>query len=296
MAKRGRAEPTPCDIAASRRWLVRVVACVSMAVGGCGGISVRTEELPPDGCLVRSDEFLVLENDGRLWGYAPATAKLRLVGQAGCPGVAYAALAAMASGDAYVADVDGQIFHVSDRLACDGPVFGSPSFDTFWGMTQFVNDEGAESVEFTEYDPSVNVDADRLGSIDLATGNRTSGPLIAGQRLPIEPASGDDGRLFAVNMGNYATQKSLVEIDPTTGATKSERPFGAGISSGSAGLARSGDYVYAFVASGSESASTFRFDVDGGAGVELGHLPIVVVGAGSSSCAASREQAAGGSD
>ena len=267
-----------------------------MGLGGaaCGGLSVYTETLPPEGCLVRSDEILVLSAEGNLWGFAPADFHLRQIGRLHCKGWNLVALAAAPSGDAYVADIDGEIFHVTSDATCDGPLLGPLPTYGFEGMSFYQPADGTQLLKFTAYDAGVNVNTDRLGTIDLATLSRTAGPLITAE-WGLELAAGVDDRLFGVRFGNSYIDAALIELDPTTAETLGQWPFAPGIGGGALGATRWENTVYAFVANRTDlSSRTFRINVDDGAAHQLEPLPMRVIGAGSSTCAADRQASAEG--
>lgn len=258
------------------------------AIVGCGGRSVYTG--PPDGCFVQSDEFLLLRADGELFGVSMPDFELRPIGRPHCGEITYDALAVARTGEAYVADTDGHLYRVTPDLRCEGPVFDPPDFGEFMGMTFVGDGSGKEIIQFTQADSEVV----RLGTIDPTSGQRQLGPVVFA-RTALELAGGEDGRLFGINGGNSEVERSLIELDPRTGAIQSERPFGRGLGLCSLALLRWADALYGFAAPyGAPTSHVYRFDL------ELQHVsvlplaPFDVIGAGASSCAADRQAGAAG--
>jgi hypothetical protein len=233
----------------------------------------------------------MLRQDGTLFGVTLPGFELRPIGRPHCGQLTYDALAVARSGEAYVADTDGQIYRVTPDLRCEGPVFDPSDFREFMGMSFRATGDGGEGIAFTESDSEVV----ELGTIDTTTGRRVLGPVVLDHHSALELAGGEDGRLFGLKGGNYAEARSILEFDPSSGAIEFERPFGPGLGLCSLALLRAEDALFGFFASSEETSShVVRFDLEGQHATELLRSPFVVIGAGESSCAADRLNAAPG--
>ena len=122
-------------------------AFLLLALAGCGGRSVShiaPEPIrpKPEGCLIWQDEFLVLESSGEFVGVRPSDGlRRRVIGKPDCGEVTLNTLALSSWGDAYAADMMGQLFRIDAELACT-PVLGPVTSEESFGGMAFIGPEG----------------------------------------------------------------------------------------------------------------------------------------------------------
>jgi hypothetical protein len=260
-----------------------------LMLAGCGGRSVshsqREEIRPkPEGCLLWQDEFLIMESGGTFVGVRPSEDfRRRVIGNPDCGGVVLNTLALSVWGDAYPADVTGQLFQVDEELHCEGVLGPVDSQETFGGMS-FVGTEGdGEVIKFVERIDDQNV----LGTIDPRVPSREVGPVLEAAPYRTELAGGLDGRLFALSAGSDETKRAFVEIDPTTAKAVAEFEIGLGVGWSLLAAVRLENFVYGFATDLDGLPSrVFELDVEHGSVRELPRFPSFVIGAGTSLCAA----------
>jgi hypothetical protein len=109
---------------------------------------------------------------------------------------------------------------------------------------------------------------------------------IGGPDFELELAGTPDGLLYGAQMGNYATQASIVQVDTVSGAVLDEIPVGPGLGLSSTAIAVLGDTVYTFGKRPADPGSRVRLvDRTSRRVTDRGTLGFEVVGAGASTCA-----------
>ncbi len=241
----------------------------------------------PPGCDAGDDSIVLLTGSGELHRFDPMTVTSSRIGQLNCSTSFFNSMSVSRTGRLYLSSDIGELYIANaDTLACEKTPFDASQVDFIrYGMGFTADDvPGGESL-FIAPRSAFDV-VDRLGRIDLDDYELH----IVGEFSPPLPAAEvkgtSDGRLFLIHMATDFETARLIEVDKDTAMLGDSIELPVGDNYQAFDFAFWGGAFYIFISLGGETTATvIRYAPDSGSLDVLGVIPVIVVGAGVSTCA-----------
>jgi hypothetical protein len=244
----------------------------------------RDRTIPP-GCNTEDKTILLLTAEGQLHRFDPLTLRTSLIGTMNCD-TRINSMTVSRTGALYIGGTTGKLMTAdAQTLRCvPTPYDGSQLGFNNYGMGFTADDTpGGESLFIA---PEFNNRVDRLMRLDLEQFVAHDVGVFSPSLPPSEVKGTGDGRLFIVHVADNSLSARLIVVDRKTAALGDyvDLPMPANFS-GFDFVFWGGDF-YVFVAADNDTTSkVIRFSPADQSVRELGRVPPIVVGAGTSTCA-----------
>jgi hypothetical protein len=285
--------------------LLGLVACgdrTGLRVPEEGGVppidaAARPDTYRNDCPSVSSTLVFVFTEESQLFTFDPTSFTFTPLGTLGCPTATPSALpfsmAVDRHGTAYVEFANGNVIDGLFRVQVTGPtctptqfVTGQSGFNLF-GMG-FTTDQGgpAESLFVAEGEADGGLHA--LGTIETSTFTLSKIAALSGSISFPELAGTGDGRLFAFSAATADTSRKgafIVQLDKNTGNILARDDLPTVTLGRAWAFAYWGGNFYLFTAPTPAGSIVTQFDPQSSKVTDVARLPLLIVGAGVSTCA-----------
>lgn len=243
-------------------------------------------DLPP-GCDAGDDSILLLNSDGELHEFDPETLNTRRRGALNCAISFYNSMTVSRSGKVYLNSYFGDLYIADpDTLECEKTPFDASRVNFIrYGMGFSASDtpEGETLFIAPRSDPET---VDRLARIDLSDYELHVVGYFDVPFPAAEVKGTSDGRLFLIHVANGIQSARLVEVDKETAELGAFVELPVHDDYQAFDFVHWGGAFYVFISLVNEETSTvYRYTPELGTVEVLGSIPVVVVGAGVSTCA-----------
>lgn len=242
-------------------------------------------DIPP-GCDAGDDSIVLLTSGAQLYRFDPETVTTSLVGQLAC-GASFNSMSVSRSGALYLSSDIGELYIAdADTLGCEKTPFDAAQVNFIRYGMGFTADDVPEGETLFIAPRNEFGQVDRLGRIDLDDYELHTVGYFPTPVPAAEVKGTSDGRLFLIHVGTDTENARLVEVDKDTAMLGDAIELPVGQNYQAFDFAFWDGAFYVFVSLGGETTATvYRYVPATGFLDVLGSVPVVVVGAGVSTCA-----------